>query len=144
MANSTYFYERIFLHVISVRIIVPWLILWTITSYHITYYPITSAGNVNYCKSVHYSIPTCENREYPGFQNKSVSSAFNWVSRYIFVLAKLKGRRRPFLEGARSGAILWDYPPRVLGCHNRWQSFSFCEIWNNPTPSLFFIRLPYS
>ena len=35
---------------------------------------------------------------HPGnFQNKSVSSPFNWVSRYILFLAKLKGRRRPFL-----------------------------------------------
>ena len=38
----------------------------------------TCGGNVNYYKSVHHPIPTCENREHPGnFQNKSVSSAFN-------------------------------------------------------------------
>ena len=35
----------------------------------------------------------CGNREYPGsFQNKLVSSAVNWLSRYILFLAKLKGR----------------------------------------------------
>ena len=72
-------------------------------------------GNVNYYKSVHHPIPTCENREHPGnFQNKSVSSAFNWVSRYILFLAKLKGRGRPFLEGARRGITLWDYPQEHL------------------------------
>ena len=39
---------------------------------------LTCGGNVNYYKSVHHPIPTCENREHPGnFQNKSVSSAFN-------------------------------------------------------------------
>ena len=39
---------------------------------------LTCEINVNYYKSVHHSIPTCENREHPGnFQNKSVSSAFN-------------------------------------------------------------------
>ena len=76
---------------------------------------LTCGGNVNYYKSVHYPIPTCEKREHPGnFQNKSVSSAFNWVSRYIIFLAKLKGRRRAFLEGARRGITLWDHPQEHL------------------------------
>ena len=52
-------------------------------------------GNVNCYKSVHHVIPTRENREHPSnLQNKSVSSAFNWISRYILFLAKLKGARR--------------------------------------------------
>ena len=35
----------------------------------------------------------CGNREYPGsFQNKSVSSSFKWVLKYILFLAKLKGK----------------------------------------------------
>ena len=39
---------------------------------------LTCGVNVNYYKSVHYPIPTRENREHPGnLQNKSVSSAFN-------------------------------------------------------------------
>ena len=39
---------------------------------------LTCGGNVNYSKSVHQPIPTCENREHPGnFQNESVSSAFS-------------------------------------------------------------------
>ena len=39
---------------------------------------LTCGGNVNYCKSIHHSIPIRENREHPGIlQNKSVSSAFN-------------------------------------------------------------------
>ena len=76
---------------------------------------LTCEGNVNYYKSVHHHIPTRENREHPGnYQNKSVSSPFNWVSRYILFLAKLKGRGRPFLEGARRGITLWDYPQEHL------------------------------
>ena len=76
---------------------------------------LTCGGNVNYYKSVHHPIPTRENREHPGnFQNKSVSSAFNWVSRYILFLAKLKGKGRPSLEGPKSGATLWDYPQEHL------------------------------
>ena len=39
-----------------------------------------------YYKSVHQPIPTRENREHPGnFQNKSVSSAFNWVLPFYFL-----------------------------------------------------------
>ena len=39
----------------------------------------------------------CWNREHPGsFQNKSVSSSFKLVSKYILVLAKLKEEGRPF------------------------------------------------
>ena len=51
--------------------------------------------NANYYKSVHHPIRPSENREHHGnFQNKSVSSAFNWVCRYILLLAKLKGAKR--------------------------------------------------
>ena len=88
------------------------LILWTLISYALS---LTCGGNINCYKSVHHPIPTRKNRETPGnFQNKSVSSAFNWVSRYILFLAKLKGRGRPFLEGPRRGATLWDYPQEHL------------------------------
>ena len=39
---------------------------------------LTCGDNVSYCKSVHHSIPTSENREHPGnFENKSVSSTFS-------------------------------------------------------------------
>ena len=54
----------------------------------------TCGDNVNYYENVHHPIPTLENREHPGnFQKKSVSSAFNQVSRYILFLVKLKGTR---------------------------------------------------
>ena len=72
-------------------------------------------SNVNYYKSVHHPIPTRGNREHPrNSQNKSVSSPFIWVSRYIFFLAKLKGRGRPFFKSARRGGTLWDYPQEHL------------------------------
>ena len=39
---------------------------------------LTCEGNVNYYKSVHHPIPTCENREHSGnVQKKSASSSFN-------------------------------------------------------------------
>ena len=71
--------------------------------------------NVNCYKSVHHPIPTPGNREHFGsFQNKSVSSRFNWVSSYILFLPKQKGRERPFLRCARRGTALWDYPQEYL------------------------------
>ena len=48
------------------------------------------------------------------FQNKSVSSSFSWVSRYILFLPKLKGRGRLFSRGARRETALWDYPQEYL------------------------------
>ena len=62
-----------------------------------------------------YSYSVCENTKQPGnFQNKSVSSRFSWVSRYVFFMEKLKGRGRPFLEGAGKRVTLWDYPQEHL------------------------------
>ena len=76
---------------------------------------IAYVGNVIYCKSVNYPFPTRGNREHSGnFQNKSASSSFSWVPRYILFLVKLKGRRRPFLKGAGRRATLWDYPQEHL------------------------------
>ena len=62
---------------------------------------LTCGGNVNYYKSVHQPIPTRENREHPGnFQNKSVSSAFNWVLPFYFLKWNryFSACKRKFLE----------------------------------------------
>ena len=57
----------------------------------------------------------CGQKKHPcNFQNKSVSFPFNWVSRYILFLAKLKRRERPFLQGTKREAALWDYPQEHL------------------------------
>ena len=47
------------------------------------------------------------------------------------------------IEGCKKESHIVRLSPRALGCHKRGQSLSFGKIWNNPTPSLFFIRLPY-
>ena len=74
---------------------------------------LTCGGNVNYYKSVYHPFPTRGKREHPGnFQNKSVSSLYNWF--YILFLAKLKGRGRPYMEGARREPTFWDYPQEHL------------------------------
>ena len=85
---------------------------------------VTYGGNINYYKNVHHPIPTLP-RVHPGnFQNKSVNSPFTWISRYILFLPKLKRKEKTFFERVQ-------------------EKVSFCEIWNNPTLPLFFIRPPY-
>ena len=103
----------------------------------------TCWGNVNYYKSVYHPITTRGNREHPGnFQNKSVSLPFNWVSRYIIFLAKLKIRGRPFLEGARRGCVV-RLPQRPLGCYKTWKSLSFVKFEIILPLLLFFIKPSY-
>ena len=93
-------------------------------------------GNADYYKSAHHPIPTQENRENPGnFQNKSGTSPFNWLPRYILFLPKLKGRGSIFLW-LQEGDRIMRLPPRVLGCHKSWKGVFFCEIWYNPTGPL--------
>ena len=72
--------------------------------YPLNYLLPTYRGNY---KSVRHPIPTLPvgNREHQGsFQNKSVNSPFNSVSRYILFLPKRKGKERPFLEGCNNEA----------------------------------------
>ena len=78
---------------------------WNVKHRLISKLTLTGGSNVNYYKSVYHPIPTGGNREHPAnFQNKSQSSPFNLVSRYILFLAKPKGRRRSFVERARRWA----------------------------------------
>ena len=104
---------------------------------------LTCGGDVNYYKSVHHPITTRGNREHLGnLQNKSISSPFLWVSRYYALLDQIEGERKSFFEGCKKWGHILRLPPRALGCHKRWKSPSFSEIWNSHTPPLFFISLP--
>ena len=67
-------------------------------------------GKFSYYKSAHRPILACENREHPdNFQNESVSSAVNWMLKYILFLAKVKRKEGLFMEGPKREATLWDY-----------------------------------
>ena len=104
---------------------------------------LTCGGNVNYYKCVHRSISTRWDREHVGnFQNKSLSSPFNWVQVYA-LLGKLEVERKAFFGAWKNGGHIFRLPPRTLGCHKGWKGLSFCKIWNNQNPPLFFIRPPY-
>ena len=60
-----------------------------------------------------------------------------------YVLGQTDGERKSFFGGCKKGEHTVRLPPVAFSCHNRWKSLSFCEIWNNSTPSLLFIRPPY-
>ena len=51
------------------------------------------------------------------------------MSSYVLFLTKLKEK----------GSFFWrihcEITPRALGCHKRWKSMFFSEIWNNSTPN---------
>ena len=65
---------------------------------------LTCGDNVNYYKSFHHAIHTCENREHPGnFQNKSLSSAFSCVQVY-----SLLGQT----EGCKKRSLIVRLPPK--------------------------------
>ena len=100
---------------------------------------LTCRGNINYNKSVHYPILALKSH----FQNKSVSSLFNWMCKYVFFSAKVKEEERPFLEGARRGATLWDYPQEHLVAIRNEESLLVRNL-KNPIPPLFLIKLPYN
>ena len=82
---------------------------------------LTYGGNVNYYKSVHNPIPTLPvgtGNALAIFQNKSVNSPFNLVSRYILFLTKLRGKKGLFWRVQKRDHIV-RLSPRALGCHER-------------------------
>ena len=73
---------------------------------------LTSGDNVNYYKNVHRPVPTRRNRKHLGnFQNKSVISPFNWVSRYI-LLGQTEGKRKSFFGGCKKRGSRCEITPK--------------------------------
>ena len=104
---------------------------------------ITNGGNINYYKSANHPIPTLSMRTSSTLAIFKISKLwFQLRFRIYYLLAQIE-EERPFLEGRKKGDHIVRLSPRALGCHKRWKSLSFCEIWNNPTPPLFFIRPPH-
>ena len=78
---------------------------------------------------------------HPGnFQNKLVSSPFNWVSRYISLLGQTEEERKVFFGGWKKRDHILRFPIRALGCHDKWKILSFCGIWNNLNSPLFLLN----
>ena len=93
-----------------------------LTSYELY---LSCRGNVNHYKSVHQPIPTRENREHPGnFQNKSVSSAFNWVLPFYFLKwnCYFSACKRKFLESTSQFYFKFCIN---LPCHQTYLLYTF-------------------
>ena len=58
-----------------------------------------------------------------------------------YLLGQPEEGEKGLFEGCKKGATLRDYPQEHLVAI-RDEKLSFCEIGNNPTSSLFFIRPP--
>ena len=72
--------------------------------------------------------------------SKQISKLSLQLSFWIyFLLGQTEGEKKALLGRVREEGPHSELSPRALGCHNRWKSLSFCEIWNNPTPPLFLL-----
>ena len=75
--------------------------------------------------------------------SKQISKLSFQLSFQIFsLLTQTEGERKAFLERVKKGGHIVRLSPRALDWYIRWKSL-LCEIWNNPTPPLFFFRPPY-
>ena len=106
---------------------------------------LTCGSNVNYYKSVHHPIPILPDRIW------NTKAVFK-TNQYALLSVECRGMfsfwpkwrgEEGLFEGCKKVATLWDYPQDHLVVI-RDESLYFCEIWNHPTPSLFFITSPYS
>ena len=80
----------------------------------------------------------CQERGVGGFWGAGVDTPM-----HTMLLDQTEGERKAFLGGSKKGSHIVLLPPRAHGCHKRRKNLSFCEIWSNPTPPLFFITPPY-
>ena len=104
---------------------------------------LTYGGNVIYHKSVHlilFLLCLWEQRKPWQFSKQISKLSFQLSVQIYSLLGQTEGERKAFFGGFKKGDHIVRLSPRALDCHKRWKSLSFCEIWNNPTPPLFFIR----
>ena len=66
--------------------------------------------------------------------SKQISKLSFQLSSVHVKLGQTEEDRKTFFGGCKKGGRIARSPPRAFGCHKRWKSLSFCEIWNNPTP----------
>ena len=103
---------------------------------------LTCGGNLNYYKSVPHPIPTLpveigDNLAiFKTNQQVFLSTECPWI---FSSWSNGRGKKGLFWRVEEEGPHCEIFP-RALGCHKRWKSLSFCEIWNNSILSLLLIR----
>ena len=104
---------------------------------------LTCGGNVIKVLIIIFLLFLWEKETTCQFSKQISKLSFQLSVQVYSLLGKTEGKMKAFFGGCKKGSHIVRLPPRALGCHKRWKSLSFCEIWNNPTPPLFFIRPPY-
>ena len=101
--------------------------------------------NVNHYKSVHHPLSNMPVRIGNTRQlSEQISKLFFQVSVQVYsLLSQTEGERKTFFRGWKKWGYIVRLLLRALGCYKRWGKSILCEIWNNPTIPLLFIRPPY-
>ena len=109
--------------------------------YLLNYLLPTYRGNVNYYKSVHYTLLTLPMETGSTLAILKINQETLLSIAFLDIFSSCpnwRGNKGLFWKGARKGTTLQDYHLVDIGD----EKVSFCEISNNPTPPLFFTRLP--
>ena len=104
----------------------------------------TCGSNFTYYKIVHRPIPTLS----VGILNTMTIFIINLKAILSIECPGISSswpnwRGRPFMECARMGLALWDYPRQYLVVIKDEKVCPFVKFRNNPTPPLLVIRPPY-
>ena len=111
---------------------------------------LTCGGNVNYYIKVFIILflLCLEEQETPWQFSKQISNFFFQLNFQIHsLLAQIEGERKAFFARVQDGATHCKIIPQedlVDIKELKWKSLSSCEIQNNLTLPLFFIRSPYN
>ena len=102
----------------------------------------TCGGNLDYYKSIPHPILTLP----MGIEN---NLAIFKTNQWALLSIKCPWIFSSWKNGRGEKGLFWrmeeegphcEIFPRAFGCHKRWKSLSFCEIWNNPILSLLLSR----
>ena len=107
---------------------------------------LTCRGSFNHYKSVHHLIPTLPlgigNTQTIFKTNQKALLSIECPQVMFSSGSNWRGEESLFCR-VQEGDHIVRLPSRASGCHRWWKSLTFCQIWNIPTISLFFVRRPY-
>ena len=97
-------------------------------------YLLHVGGNGNNYKSVNHpnlALPVVIGYSLEIFQ--TISKVYFHLSVQAYsLLGQTKEERKACFGGCKKEGCIVRLSQRTLGCHKKWKSLLFCEIWNNP------------